>query len=203
MTYYVYQLKTTKCNKYYIGVTNNPERRFKQHCAQENRPWKKLTRAGKAIKRYGADTFSMRILEECETEQEACDLEFMWIKRFGRKRVWNGNCGGALRNKGTRKGVPCSDETKKKLSLAHKGKIVSDETKAKMSKPKTKEHKKNISKAISARNKKLAGTIKLYNIITGEGKRFPTGTVLKNWVTGITRNRMIKRGELDASGRVH
>ena len=95
MTQYVYQLRTTACNKYYIGITNDTNRRFNQHMSVAKHKWKTLTKCGRAVKRYGVDTFSMRILETCKTKKEARRLEKMWIKRFGMKRLWNENRGGA------------------------------------------------------------------------------------------------------------
>ena len=94
IVFYVYQLRTTECNKFYIGVTNDPDRRFKQHMSQEKRKWKDLTKCGRAVKRYGAHTFSMRILERCENDSTAKRLEKVWIKRIGKRRLWNSNRGG-------------------------------------------------------------------------------------------------------------
>ena len=93
--FYLYILKSTECNKQYVGITNNIDRRFKSHMNQENIKWKKLTKAGKAVRRYGAKTFSIRIMAESEERNEIVALEKEWIKRIGLKRLWNSNCGGA------------------------------------------------------------------------------------------------------------
>jgi len=95
ITYYIYSLKSSKCNKQYIGITTNPEKRFRAHMNTENKKWKTLTKCGKAVKRYGANTFSMRILGETFDRNEIVKLEKMWIKRIGLKRLWNSNIGGA------------------------------------------------------------------------------------------------------------
>ena len=95
MFHYVYQLRTTACSKYYIGITTNPRRRLLQHLNVANHKWKTLTKCGRAVKRYGAGTFSMRLLAVCYTKDEARAKEKQWIKRFGMKRLWNENKGGA------------------------------------------------------------------------------------------------------------
>lgn len=92
--FYLYQLKTTACNKYYIGITTNPDRRFRQHMQVAKHKWKTLTKCGRAVKRYGADTFSMRILEKNGDKKVIVELEVIWIKRFGMKRLWNSSRGG-------------------------------------------------------------------------------------------------------------
>lgn len=93
--HYVYRLSTTKCRKHYVGITTNPDRRFRQHLSVETRKWKELTKCGKAVKRYGAESFFMTIMYECKTKNEARTKEKAVIKRFGMKRLWNMNRGGA------------------------------------------------------------------------------------------------------------
>lgn len=93
MVYYVYVLKTTKCRKVYIGVTNDPKRRLKQHKSVENLMWKQLTCCGRAVKRYGANTFTMVLKGAFKTQKEAAEFECTLIKRFGKKRLWNSSTG--------------------------------------------------------------------------------------------------------------
>jgi len=93
--HYVYRLHTTACNKCYIGITTNPERRLRQHLNVARHKWKTLTKCGRAVKRYGADTFSMTIMYVCYEKNECRNMEKKIIKRFGMKRLWNENKGGA------------------------------------------------------------------------------------------------------------
>lgn len=93
-TYFIYILKSSKCSKAYVGVSTNPERRFKQHLNVAKHKWRTLTKCGRAVKRYGASTFTMRIVAECKTSIEASKEEDKWIKRFGKKRLWNTTSGG-------------------------------------------------------------------------------------------------------------
>ncbi len=92
--YYIYILKTTACKKMYVGITTDPYRRFQQHKQVEKHKWKKLTKCGRAVKRYGASTFSLVIKDKADTKKEAAELEQKWIKRIGLKRLWNSSKGG-------------------------------------------------------------------------------------------------------------
>ena len=92
--YYIYILKTTACRKVYIGITTDPDRRFRQHINVAKRKWKELTTCGRAVKRYGPETFSLVVKETCETKSEAAAAERKWIARFGRRRLWNSSRGG-------------------------------------------------------------------------------------------------------------
>ena len=90
MIYYIYRMKSSACqHKCYIGVTNNPKKRLKSHLSVVTLKWKKLTNFGRAVKRYGAETFTMTILEETECIIEASEMETKWIQRMGRTKVWN------------------------------------------------------------------------------------------------------------------
>lgn len=99
--YYIYVLKTTKCRKVYIGITTDPARRLRQHLNCENKMWKKLTKAGRAVKRYGAESFSLVVKETTTSKTEATRIEKLWISRFGPKRLWNSSIGGEYNCKET------------------------------------------------------------------------------------------------------
>ena len=92
--YYIYVLKTTECNKVYVGITTDPKRRERQHKNVESKMWKQLTKCGRAVKRYGASTFSLVVKDQATTKKEAARLERVWIERFGPKRLWNSSRGG-------------------------------------------------------------------------------------------------------------
>lgn len=77
---YIYVITNTINNKQYVGKTNfNVEKRFKEHLQDsfknrsENRP------LYKAIQKYGKESFSIEILEECSVE-ESYEREIFWIK---------------------------------------------------------------------------------------------------------------------------
>ena len=98
-----------------------------------------------AIKKHGVENFKKEILEfNIPTVELANDWEQMYIlfERAKGKAEYNiadgGN--GTVSVTAWNKGIPCSEETKRKLSEANKGKHMSEEAKRKIS-----EAKKNIS----------------------------------------------------------
>ena len=92
--YHIYVLSTTRCRKVYIGITTDPARRLRQHLNCEGKMWKNLTKAGRAVKRYGAATFSLVVKATTTSKTEAAKIEQEWIARFGPKRLWNSSKGG-------------------------------------------------------------------------------------------------------------
>ena len=92
--YYLYRMRCTECNKFYIGITNNPKRRLKSHLSVEKLKWRDLTKFGRAVKRYGAKTFTMEIIQRTDDVEEIQRLESKWIKQLGLKRLWNSSITG-------------------------------------------------------------------------------------------------------------
>ena len=91
---YVYELKTTRCKKSYIGLSTNPKRRLRQHKNEAKKKWKFLTKCGRAVKRYGESSFYMELLAKTPDRTRAIELEAKFIKKRGLKRTWNSNRGG-------------------------------------------------------------------------------------------------------------
>lgn len=101
-------------NKVYIGLTRQtPEQRWRNGEGYKNSP-----HFYRAIKKYGWDNFTHEIIQSTDSLEKAQILEIMWIS-FYKKRggVYNITAGGEGSN-----GVPMSEDTKKKISLANKGK---------------------------------------------------------------------------------
>lgn len=133
--HYIYLITNIINQKKYVGKTNDLERRWHVH--------KKIAIGGlemysdkfsvvhAAIQKHGVENFSFSILEEFDNESKAYEYETWWIDYLGShtslKKGYNCNYGGIG-------GLSPNQETKDKISAAHKGKIVSDETKAKISK---------------------------------------------------------------------
>ena len=99
----------------------------------------------KAIKKYGKENFKKEILEFCITKNELDNREKYWIEYYNStdKNIgYNIHSGG-----GGSLGGPLSDEHRKKISNATKGKYVSPETRKKLSdRVFTNSHKEKISK---------------------------------------------------------
>lgn len=115
----------------------------------------------KAKKKYGIENFTKEILEfDISTKELANDFEQMYIlferaKGKAEYNIANGGQGAF--------GVKPSEETRRRISEANKGKKLSEETKRKMSEakkgmemqPLTEEHKRKISEAMKGKKKSL------------------------------------------------
>ena len=159
--------------KSYIGQTteDNVEKRWgKNGKGYAPEKEKEPTKFYNAIKKYGWDNFSHKILFiiECETKEELVFWLDEWEKYYIEKydsfyNGYNSTAGGGngIRSEETKrklseakKGKPLPEEHKQKLSEALKGKPFSEEAKRKMSEAKkgkqhSEETKRKIGKASS------------------------------------------------------
>lgn len=146
--YTVYQHKNKINGKVYIGITGRiPEERWGHNgCNYKSSP-----HFYAAIQKYGWDNFEHNILFENLTKEQACIKEQELIKYFNstdREFGYNATSGGEIftLSEDTKKkmsismlgnknglGHPCSEEKKKKISNAQKGKQLSEEHKEKLS----------------------------------------------------------------------
>jgi len=79
----VYKIKNNINGKLYIGITNNLNKRWEQHKkdaftdkAQAEKP------LYNAIRKYGIESFSIELIEECLTEEKAIEKETFYIVKF-------------------------------------------------------------------------------------------------------------------------
>ena len=112
-------------NKVYIGITKQkPQNRW-----DNGKGYKHNNYIKNAINKYGWSNIEHKILFENLTKEEAEQKEIELIAFYKSNQK---NFGYNIENGGH---VNCvSEETKKKLSIANKGKIISKETRQKMSK---------------------------------------------------------------------
>lgn len=140
MAYTIY-LRTNKINgMQYVGETENFDRREKEwKCLKKNYANWYIT---EERNKYGLDNFNVVIINHCETQEEAYELEEKYIKELGTKypEGYNMTDGGA-----GLKGYNHLQETKKKISETHKGKKMSEE------------HKKKLSEANKGKNNPFYG----------------------------------------------
>ena len=106
--------------KQYIGITKQEiNKRWKK-----GKGYKKPTRIGGAIAKYGWNNFKKEVLFENLTREEASALEKEYIIKLDTiGNGYNVQEGGFNSNNGV-----VSEETRKKLSLSHKGKHSSPST---------------------------------------------------------------------------
>ena len=163
MAKYIVYMHISPSNKRYIGITcQKPENRWRA-----GKGYKGNQYFFRAIEKYGWDNFEHIILFDSLTEHEAKEFEQHFIQYYDTTNPqygYNITLGGEGGN-----GWCPSEETKKKISDALKGKnnpnyqkTFSEETKQKMSKakkgiPLTKEHNENIRKAQSGTNHPMHG----------------------------------------------
>lgn len=104
-----------------------------------------------AIQKYGRPNFKREILEYCNTKQDAFDLQEKYINEFDTLVPSGYN----ISPKGGH-GVPncMSEETKRKISEANKGRKFTEEHKKKLCIPLSDETKRKISK--SSKGRKLS-----------------------------------------------
>lgn len=132
----IYLITNTINGKVYVGQTKlSITERFKEHC----RPSKK-TAICNSIQKYGAENFTIKLLEECEIDM-LDERETHYIKQYNSyEEGYNNTIGGGSQY------ISHTPEVKKKLSEAAKGKMVGDKNPAKRP-----EVRKKISEAAKRR----------------------------------------------------
>lgn len=164
--YYVYQHINKTNGKRYIGVTKqNPESRW----GIDGVNYKSSPYFYSAIQKYGWDGFEHEILFNGLTKEEACIKEIELIARFktqDKQYGYNIMEGGSAptipeevraimseKMRGNKNGLGhvCSEEKKREISNAQKGRKLTEEHKAKLSKAKQGSH--HIPPSIETRKK--------------------------------------------------
>jgi hypothetical protein len=125
---------------FYIGISSNYKRAYEK-ADRRNIIW------GRIVEKTD---YKIDIISENLTWEQACKLEIELIAKYGRIDLDNGtlanltNGGDGSVNRiqpqeekdkraNSIRGMKRTDETKRKISLAHKGKVFSDESKKRMS----------------------------------------------------------------------
>lgn len=135
--YTVYMHINSNNGKKYIGITGmKPEHRW-----NKGKAYCPTSYFGKAINKYGWEIFEHKIMFSELTKEEACRLEQKLIERYktrDSKYGYNNSIGG-------------------ELSALGGHWELGEETKKKMRKPKSEEHRKNISNARKGSNNPMYG----------------------------------------------
>lgn len=119
----VYKITHIASGKSYIGISKNIERRWIQHKSWAN-TGKRRSAIYAAFQKYGIDAFSWQIIEQCQPDQLEI-REQHWIAVFDTFRNGYNLTAGGEYNK------ELSEESRKRMSDAHKGKKQSEELIAK------------------------------------------------------------------------
>lgn len=129
-SYGIYIVHNRKNGNFYIGSTVNLRQRWRQHLwglanNQHHNP-----HLQSAWNKYGATSFEFLVVEVVKTTSNILLREQAWIDKFDASN--NKACYNICQRASSQLGCKRSDETKRKLSEANKGKSVSDATKLKL-----------------------------------------------------------------------
>ena len=208
---YIY-VRTNKFNgKQYVGqATNLKERQYKWN--DLNQPY-----AGPAINaaraKYGIEAFGFEILKECE-DDELDYWEKYYIKELNTKAPYGYNLtegGGGM------SGYTLSEETKRKIGEANKGKKRSEESKQKISESQkgeknnmygkhlSEEHKKKLSEALKGIKRSDEAKKKISEALKGIKRSEETRKKMSEIRKGRKHSEEIKRkiGEAQKGEKNH
>lgn len=108
---------------FYVGIGKTEKRAYSKH--GRNRHWKNI------VNKAG---YSVEIIAEADTWEDACELEQFLIQEYGRRDLGTGPLVNMTDGGEGMLGFKHSDETKQKLRDANLGKKMSEESKTKISK---------------------------------------------------------------------
>jgi group I intron endonuclease len=129
----IYCVRNLINNKEYIGMTTRALRvRWKQHIADSNRigSWEWDTPLGRAIRKYGEDTFSVSVIMTCNSVAHMKMCEIASIEERGSHTSVNGY--NVTKGGDGRFGMRLSQEVKDKIGASRKGKKVGEIGRANM-----------------------------------------------------------------------
>jgi len=134
--YYIYSITNLINGKLYIGQTINPNKRWRQHQANN-----RMSPLNNSIKKYGAVNFIYQIIAQAKSLEDIDILEIQIIKQYDSTNPtigYNIEPGGNGRKTPTeesrrkmsesRRGKKHSKEWCENISLGQIGKIISEET---------------------------------------------------------------------------
>src|SRR5258706_9893255 len=123
----IYIILHKKSGKIYLGQAQNVRIRWNQHRSALKRGNHDNRYLQRAWDKYGAEAFQFKILERCAVDQlDSRENHFLEI--FMPKGI----CYNIAPNAGTSRGIVRSEETRTRISAAHKDMRHSDETRRKI-----------------------------------------------------------------------
>jgi group I intron endonuclease len=123
----IYAIKHVESGKVYVGQSQNIAKRIRDHRYAHGRCW----HISNAVRLYGWNAFEVEILERADDLILLNEREQYWIDLFDSANPEKGY--NICRVAGSFRHMKHSEETKRKISLIHKGKHLSAEHKAKLS----------------------------------------------------------------------
>lgn len=127
--YGIYLIRNIENNKVYVGSTGSTmgfQKRWSKHICRLNNNNHANEHLQRSWNRYGEESFEFMIIEECK-DSILIQREQVWMDYYNSR---NKNNGYNLKEAGTH--GKHSEETKKKISLSHRGSKHTEITKKKM-----------------------------------------------------------------------
>ena len=173
----IYAITNIKSNKVYIGSAINLKKRWSLHCSALRRGVHHNPHFQCSWNKYGETAFEFGILEYLDSPEELHLAEQFWMDVYREEGKELYNYGLAARS--PMLGRPCSEETRRKISKAHKGKTLSEEHRCKLS--------------ISHKGKKLSEETKRKMSEARRGRVFSKETRHKLSVAAMGNKRTLGR----------
>lgn len=156
----IYEIFCEANGKRYIGSAVNPQRRYYKHVNFLRRGQHFNSHLQNAWNKYGEDTFAFTLIEQVDNEENLIKQEQYWMDLFQshETNVGFNKCPTA----GSLLGFQHSVETRKKYSIARKGRVFSAESRKRMSnaakeKWNSKKYRKKMSDANKGNNNPMYG----------------------------------------------
>lgn len=111
----------------YVGQSSNLYSRRCTHLTRLRRGVHDNSHFQRAFDKCGEAALAWKVLEICEVDNIDAREQF-WMDSFGAEKLYN-----IAPQAGSLRGLPRSEETKRRLRAAHLGKIISPETRKRMS----------------------------------------------------------------------
>ena len=176
----IYLITNSVNGKKYVGQTvNEPTIRWGQHVNNSGRG--SSIYIHRAMRKYGIENFCFEVIDEsADNNNELNDLEEFYVSLYDTFKGVGYNC--------TSGGDSCvvSEETKLKISKAHKGKKLSEEHKEKT-------RQANLGKKLSEEHKKKISESHLGEKNHFYGKRHSEEAKLKNAIASKKRNGILNK----------
>jgi len=148
----IYEIRNNKNGKIYIGSAQNLRNRWKRHRWELNKGQHHSSHLQRAWNKHGKENFTFIVLEEVARDEDLIPAEQKWLdqtRSYDRENGYNTNP-----TAGSWLGAKHTDEAKKRMSVAHKGKVIPEEQRKKLSaahkgRSQSEEHRRKIREANS------------------------------------------------------